>query len=71
MFPQSFKEIIDLLLPELRARGLFWDDYDVPSGTYRENFYGVEGQKLPLDEHTASKFHWATGVPANEHKIPE
>lgn len=30
LFPQSFKDIIELLLPELRKRGLFWDDYAVP-----------------------------------------
>lgn len=29
--------VIELLLPWLRARGLFWDDYAVPGGTYREN----------------------------------
>lgn len=71
LFPQSFQDIIDLLLPELRKRGLFWDDYEVPGGTYRENFYGVEGQKYPLDEHIASKYQWKAGVPAEEHKIPD
>ncbi|RTE79625.1 hypothetical protein BHE90_005906 [Fusarium euwallaceae] len=70
LFPQSFKDIIDLLLPELRARGLFWDDYAVPGGSYRENFYGLEGQKYPLPEHAASKYQWAAGVPAKDHQIP-
>ncbi|KAB5582998.1 dibenzothiophene desulfurization enzyme A, partial [Coniochaeta sp. 2T2.1] len=27
LFPQSFKDIIELLIPELRKRGMFWDDY--------------------------------------------
>ncbi|KAK3400430.1 luciferase-like domain-containing protein [Sordaria brevicollis] len=71
LFPQSFQDIIDLLLPELRKRGLFWDDYEVPGGTYRENFYGVEGQKYPLGEHIASKYQWKAGLSAEEHKIPE
>ncbi|KAL1593017.1 hypothetical protein SLS59_009487 [Nothophoma quercina] len=71
LFPQSFKDIIDLLLPELRARGLFWDDYAVPGGTYRENFYGKPGQKGPLDEHVASKYRWKAGVEAKDHIIPE
>ncbi|CAK7238202.1 hypothetical protein SEUCBS140593_010428 [Sporothrix eucalyptigena] len=71
LFPQSFKDIIDLLLPELKRRGLFWDDYAAPEGTYRENFYGTPGQKVPLDEHVASTFHWKAGVSAEEHKIPE
>ncbi|KAJ3544773.1 hypothetical protein NM208_g2882 [Fusarium decemcellulare] len=71
LFPQSFKDIIDLLLPELRARGLFWDDYAVPGGTYRENFYGQKGQSYPLEEHAPAKYRWAAGVPASEHKIPQ
>ncbi|KAH7244124.1 luciferase-like domain-containing protein [Fusarium redolens] len=71
LFPGTFKDIIELLLPELRSRGLFWDDYAVPGGSYRENFYGLPGQKYPLEEHTASKYRWAAGVPASEHKIPQ
>ncbi|KAF2995459.1 hypothetical protein E8E14_001073 [Neopestalotiopsis sp. 37M] len=71
LFPQSFKDIIELLLPELRRRGLFWDDYAVEKGTYRENFYQKQGQKGPLDEHVASSFRWKAGVSADEHPIPE
>lgn len=71
MFPQSFKDIVELLLPELRRRGLFSDDYSVPGGTYRENFYHKAGQKYPLDEHVAAKYHWAAGVAASDHAIPE
>ncbi|KAL2186922.1 Nitrilotriacetate monooxygenase component A/pristinamycin IIA synthase subunit A [Thermothelomyces heterothallicus CBS 203.75] len=71
LFPQSFRDIIDLLLPELRRRGLFWDDYAVPGGTYRENFYGVAGQKYPPENHVAAKYRWRAGVPAAEHQIPE
>ncbi|KAI7785857.1 Dimethyl-sulfide monooxygenase [Diaporthe eres] len=70
LFPGSFKDIIELLLPELKARGLFWDGY-IEGGTYRENFYNVPGQKVPLDEHVASKYHWKAGASASEHKIPE
>ncbi|KAF4984100.1 hypothetical protein FZEAL_639 [Fusarium zealandicum] len=71
LFPQSFKDIIELLLPELRARGLFWDDYAVPEGTYRENFYGLKDHKYPLEEHAAAKYRWAEGVSASDHKIPK
>jgi hypothetical protein len=59
------------LLPELRARGMFWDDYAVPKGTYRENFYAKKEQKGPLDEHVASTYRWKAGVDAKDHKIPE
>ena len=58
-------------MPELRKRGLFWDEYAVPQGTYRENFYGQAGQKYPLDEHVAAAYRWPAGVSAEEHKIPE
>lgn len=71
LFPASFKDIIDLLLPELKARGMFWEGYQVEGGTYRENFYGSQGQKTPLDEHVASKYHWKAGVSAEEHVIPK
>lgn len=70
LFPQSFKDIIDLLLPELRARGLFWDDYAVPGGTYRENFYQSKGQTGPLKEHVASTYRWRAGVEEGDHRVP-
>lgn len=70
LFPDSFKDIIRLLLPELKRRGLFWDDYAVPAGTYRENFYAARGQTGPLDEHVASKYRWKAGVNRSEHSIP-
>ncbi|KAF3400502.1 Dimethyl-sulfide monooxygenase [Talaromyces pinophilus] len=41
--PGSFVDIIELLLPDLRRRGLFWNDYAVDGGTYRENFSGKKG----------------------------
>jgi hypothetical protein len=60
-----------LLIPELRKRGLFWDDYAVQGGTYRENFYRREGQKGPLPEHVGSKYRWKAGVEKGDHLIPE
>ncbi|KAK8081187.1 Nitrilotriacetate monooxygenase component A/pristinamycin IIA synthase subunit A [Apiospora hydei] len=61
LFPQSFKDIIELLLPELRRRGLFWDDYAVPSGTYRENLYREPGLKRSPPDHVSAKFRWQAG----------
>jgi hypothetical protein len=63
--------VIELLVPELRKRGLFWNDYQVQGGTYRENFYATEGQKGPLDGHVAAGYRWKTGVEANDATIPE
>lgn len=50
--------MIELLLPELRARGLFWDDYAVDGGTYRENIYKRKGQSGLLPDHPASGYRW-------------
>ncbi|KAI1388810.1 Nitrilotriacetate monooxygenase component A/pristinamycin IIA synthase subunit A [Hypoxylon trugodes] len=71
LFPQSFKDIIELLIPELLSRGLFWDDYAVPGGTYRENFYQKPGQTGPLDSHVASSYRWKAGVAPEDHVIQD
>jgi hypothetical protein len=68
--PGSFIDIAELLIPELRKRGLFWDDYAVQGGTYRENFYGKKGQAGPRDDHPAARYRWKAGVDAAEHQIP-
>jgi len=69
--PGTFDDIIKLLLPELQRRGLFWDDYAVKGGSYRENFYAKPGQKGPLADHPAAKYRWKAGVDAKDHIIPE
>lgn len=58
LFPRTFEEVIDELLPVLRKRGLFWDDYAVPGGTYRENLYGKQGIARPPQDHPAATYHW-------------
>lgn len=77
--PETFDDIIKYLLPELRRRGLFWDDYAVPGGTLRENYLGVKGHSRLPDTHPGAKFFWKAGedVPAyakeasGVHKIHE
>lgn len=56
--PGSFDDVIELLLPELRKRGLFWNDYAVPGGTYRENFFGIKGQSGLLPDHPGASYRW-------------
>jgi hypothetical protein len=68
--PGTFVDVIELLLPELRKRGLFWDDYIVKGGTYRENISGQVGQKLPPHNHPAARYHWGAGVDKKDHVIP-
>lgn len=56
--PGSFEDVIELLLPELRRRGLFHDDYAVEGGTYRENLYNQPGQTGLLPDHPAAHYRW-------------
>jgi hypothetical protein len=56
--PQTFEDVVELLVPELQRRGIFWEDYTVPGGTYRENFLGLPGQNEPLPSHPAGKMIW-------------
>lgn len=58
LFPESFEDVVSLLLPVLRKRGLFWDDYSVDGGTYRENLFGSNGGAFPPADHPAAKYHW-------------
>ncbi|KAF4541789.1 Luciferase-like protein [Lasiodiplodia theobromae] len=67
IMPQSFTDVIDLLIPELRRRGTFWDGYPFPPGTtLRETLSGVRGQKLPADDHPASRYLWKPPPPRPE-----
>ncbi|KAK8043343.1 Dimethyl-sulfide monooxygenase [Apiospora rasikravindrae] len=57
--PGSFEDIIEFLLPELRARGLFRNgDEGVEGVTAREVFIG--SRRLP-DDHPGSKYKWRAG----------
>lgn len=58
LMPESFEEVVEHLLPVLRQRGIFWDDYAVDGGTYRENLYGKKGVLRPPADHPAAKYHW-------------
>ncbi|KAF1938299.1 putative xenobiotic compound monooxygenase, DszA family [Clathrospora elynae] len=71
IMPGTFVDVIELLIPELKTRGLFWDDYAVQGGTYRENFYQTEGQKGPLPEHVASAYRWRAGMSSENAVIPD
>lgn len=54
--PGSFKDICELLIPELRKRGLMFDGYAVPGGTFRENLLRQPGQKKLRSDHYGSRF---------------
>jgi alkanesulfonate monooxygenase SsuD/methylene tetrahydromethanopterin reductase-like flavin-dependent oxidoreductase (luciferase family) len=58
--PQSSHDIVELLVPELQRRGLYWQDYDVPGGTFRENLY-TPGQHKLRDDHYGHTFKYGNG----------
>lgn len=54
--PGDYEDMVKWLLPELRRRGVFWDDYG--ASTTRENYLGDgKGPRL-RDDHPGSKFKW-------------
>ena len=61
--PGSFEDIVELLIPELRRRGLVFDDYAVPGGTFRENLLRQPGQKTLRSDHYGSTFRFEGDFP--------
>ena len=51
--PGSWEDVVDLLIPVLQERGLYWLDYDMPGGTFRENLFG---QKELREDHYGASF---------------
>jgi hypothetical protein len=56
--PGTFTDVAELLIPELQRRGIFWNDYAVPGGTYRENLTETKGQNEPRKDHPAAAMIW-------------
>lgn len=56
--PESYEDLVELLVPVLQERGLMWDDYTVPGGTYRENLLGTPGKSSVPDGHPAANFKY-------------
>jgi hypothetical protein len=53
----SFEDVVELLVPELQKRGMYWEDYKVPRGAFRENLMGEGSANLRAD-HYGSRFKW-------------
>jgi len=74
----SYEDIVELLVPELQKRGLMWQDYHVPGGTFRENLHHVPGEPGLSPRHPGSKFKWNAPqtngkeeeVKTNGHTVP-
>ncbi len=52
VMPESFEDVIELLVPELQRRGVFKTEY--AAGTYREKLFGPGRARLPAS-HPAAK----------------
>lgn len=59
--PETFEDMIKYLVPELRKRGLIWDDYAVPGGTLRENYLGKKGSTRLASTHPGASYFWKAG----------
>ncbi|PVH99764.1 putative monooxygenase moxC, partial [Periconia macrospinosa] len=57
--PESYEDFVELLVPVLQKRGLMWDDYTVPGGTYRENLLDTPGHPGVPDGHPAAQFKYS------------
>lgn len=55
--PGTFEEVVDLLIPELRKRGLYPEALEEQPLTARERIYG-KGQKGLRDDHTGSTYKY-------------
>jgi hypothetical protein len=53
--PGSAEDIVELLVPELQRRGLYWLDYPAPGGTIRENVGNVPGKPFLSNDHPGAK----------------
>ncbi|KAE9372766.1 bacterial luciferase-like protein [Stipitochalara longipes BDJ] len=56
--PGSWEDIVELLVPELQKRGLYWEDYPALGRTLRENMGDKPGRPLLAEDHPGYKFKW-------------
>ena len=66
--PGTFEDIVEYLMPELRRRGLVWDDYPKEGISFRENLFGIEGDdpKYFRPTHPAYELRWRAGTSKKE-----
>ncbi|KAG9495190.1 hypothetical protein J7337_013425 [Fusarium musae] len=55
--PGTFEDLVELLVPELRKRGLYHEVTSEGGHSLRENVYGI-GQSKLRDDHTGSKYKY-------------
>ncbi|KAI5861152.1 Nitrilotriacetate monooxygenase component A/pristinamycin IIA synthase subunit A [Durotheca rogersii] len=66
--PGDFEDVVRWLLPELRARGVFWADY--AAATTRENYFqDGRGPRLRSD-HPGSRHKWPAEAKEEKNVVP-
>jgi FMN-dependent oxidoreductase (nitrilotriacetate monooxygenase family) len=61
VYPETFEDIVDLLIPELQKRGLAQKEYAVDGGSYREQVYRQKGHTFFPEDHFAHGLRWKAG----------
>jgi hypothetical protein len=56
--PESYEDLVELLIPVLMERGIMWKDYAVPGGTFRENLRGEKDVKTLPANHPGARFRY-------------
>jgi hypothetical protein len=56
--PESYEDFVEFVVPELQRRGLMWQDYAVPGGTFRENLRREPGTKHAPSSHPSAAFRY-------------
>lgn len=56
--PESYEDLVELLIPVLQERGIMWNDYAVPGGTFRENLRRELGAKTLPKNHPGAQFRY-------------
>ncbi|CZR67946.1 uncharacterized protein PAC_17845 [Phialocephala subalpina] len=54
--PESYEDLVELLVPVLQKRGLMWGEYTVPGETYRGNILRIPGQTAIPEGHRSRQF---------------
>ncbi|KAF2638661.1 bacterial luciferase-like protein [Massarina eburnea CBS 473.64] len=56
--PGDFGNVVRFLVPEMKRRGVFWDNVGAEGCTMRENYSGDGGGGRLRDDHHGSRYAW-------------
>jgi hypothetical protein len=56
--PESYEDLVELLIPVIMERGIMWNDYAVPGGIFRENLHLEKDVKTLPTNHQGGRFRY-------------